>query len=258
MRIVVLLCALALTPFMSVAAPVVESVKGDVQASDRAVGPGAQLDVPTTVSTGVGAQAFLKFDDGTQIVLGENALLRVVDSRYTSSGVSDRMVLDLLRGSARVVTGKVAQYSPKQFFFRLPQAQLMVEQPSDFTVVLVNPAYVTVNAGSVIASNTAGAVTLKAGSISTIATNAAAATAIPASSLPPTAASSMSSLSVASVSAPTGGGASVGVAAGAAGTGGAAFVTPAVVLVGAAVAGAAAAVANSSDDPSTQSTATHH
>ena len=88
--------------------------------------------------------------------------------------MTNRAVFDLMRGSARVVTGKVAAANPKQFFFRLPQTQLTVERPADFTVALVNPAYVTVNAGSVISSNTYGVSTLAAGSTSAIATNAAA------------------------------------------------------------------------------------
>jgi hypothetical protein len=247
--------ALAL-PLTAHATAVLESLTGTAQVGDAALTVGQKVLAPTTVTTGPGAQAFLRFEDGMQIVLGENSLLRVVDFRFSSSGVTNRAVFDLMRGSARVVTGKVAAGNPKQFFFRLPQTQLTVERPADFTVALVNPAYITVNAGSVISSNTYGVSTLAAGSTSTIATNAAAVAAIPASSLPATAASAMSNLSVAAVSAPAGT-ASAGVAAGAAGGAGFGVVAP-LVVIGAGVAGIAAAAANSDEASNQQTTTTHH
>jgi hypothetical protein len=247
--------ALAL-PLTALAAGVVESLTGTAQVGDAPITVGQKIVAPTTVTTGPGAQAFLRFEDGMQIVLGENSLLRVVDFRFSPNGVADRAVFDLMRGSARVVTGKVAAANPKQFFFRLPQTQLTVERPADFTVALVNPAYITVNAGSVISSNTYGVSTLAAGSTSTIATNAAAVAAMPASALPATAASAMSNLSVAAVSAPAGT-ASAGVAAGAAGGAGFGIAAP-LVVIGAGVAGIAAASANSDDAPAQQTTTTHH
>ena len=247
--------ALAL-PLASYAAAVVESLQGGGQMGDAPLTRGQKIVAPTTVSTGPGAQAFLRFEDGMQIVLGENSLLRVVDFRFTQSGVTNRAVFDLMRGSARVVTGKVALNNPKQFFFRLPQTQLTVDRPADFTVALINPAYVTVNVGSVISSNTYGVSTLSAGSTSVVATNSAAVASIPASSLPAGASSAMGNLAVASVSAPAGG-AATGLAAASAGGAGIGFVTP-LVVIGAAVAGAAAVAGNSDDTPSQQTTTTHH
>ena len=249
----VLALALPLTAF---AMAVVESLTGTAQMGDAPVTVGQKVVAPTTVTTGPGAQAFLRFEDGMQIVLGENSLLRVVDFRATSSGITDRAVFDLMRGSARVVTGKIAANNPKQFFFRLPQTQLTVERPADFTVALVNPAYITVNAGSVISSNTFGVSTLTAGTTSTIATNAAAVATIPASSLPATASTAMSTLSVASVSAPAGG-AAVGVAAGGAAGGAGLGIFAPIIVIGAGVAGIAAA-SSDSESPSQPTTPTHH
>jgi FecR protein len=247
--------ALAL-PLASHAAAVVESLQGGVQVGDARLTVGQKIVAPTTVSTGPGAQAFLRFEDGMQIVLGENSLLRVVDFRFTPSGVTDRAVFDLMRGSARVVTGNIALKSPKQFFFRLPQTQLTVERPADFTVALINPAYVSVNVGSVVSSNTYGVSTLSAGSTSAIATNSAAVASIPASSLPAGASSAMSNLAVASVSAPAGS-AATGLAAASAGGAGIGFVTP-LVVVGAALAGVAAAAGNDDDNAAASHSATTH
>jgi hypothetical protein len=247
----------AALPLSAFAAAVAQSVKGEVQANGAALAQGEKVSAPTAISTGPGAQVFLRFEDRMQIVLGENSLLRIVDFRFSSSGVTDRAVFELLRGSARVVTGRIAQNDPKQFFFRTPQTQLTMDsRGADFTVALVNPAYITVNSGSVISSNGWGNVTLSSGSTSAIASNAAAPTAMSASALPATASGPMLMLAGASVSAPAG-----GVAAGA-GTvaGGTAFgiATP-VVVVGAVVAGVFAAAAKENDaGPSQPSATTHH
>ena len=246
--------ALAL-PLAALAGAVVESLKGEVQAAGSPVTAGQKLVPPTAITTGPGAQAFLRFDDGMQIVLSENSLLRMIDYMFTPSGVADRAVFELLRGAARVVTGKVALNNPKQFFFRTPQTQLTVERPADFTVALVNPAYITVNTGSVLSSNGSGTVPLNAGSTSAIASNAAAPAAISPNAVPSVASSAISNLSVAQVTPPAGGTATGATATGAAG----AVQTTTWVLIGIAVAGAAAVVATQDDDdPSPTATPSHH
>ena len=246
--------ALAL-PLAALAGAVVESLKGEVQAAGSPVTAGQKLVPPTAITTGPGAQAFLRFDDGMQIVLSENSLLRMIDYMFTPSGVADRAVFELLRGAARVVTGKVALNNPKQFFFRTPQTQLTVERPADFTVALVNPAYITVNTGSVLSSNGSGTVPLNAGSTSAIASNAAAPAAISPNAVPSVASSAISNLSVAQVTPPAGGTATGATVAGTAG----AVQTTTWVLIGIAVAGAAAiAASQNDDDPSPAATPSHH
>ncbi|MGH8630952.1 MAG: FecR domain-containing protein, partial [Burkholderiales bacterium] len=189
---------------MAFAGAVVESLRGGAQAGEAPLARGQRIAAPVAISTEAGAQVFLRFDDGMQIVLDGNSLLRVVDFRYAKGAPEGRAVFELLRGAARVVTGAVARDNPKQFFFRTPQTQLTVERPADFTVALVNPAYVTVNAGTVLSSNGWGTVPLSAGSTSAIATNAAAPASIPAASLPPSASSAIGNLSAASVGPPLG------------------------------------------------------
>ena len=257
LRILVMgVLALAL-PLTALASAVVENFKGDVQAAGAGVMQGQRLVAPTAIATGPGAQVFLKFDDGMQIVLSENSLLRMIDFRFSPNGVTDRAVFELLRGGARVVTGKVALNNPKQFFFRTPQTQLTVERPADFTVALVNPAYITVNSGSVLSSNGWGTTVLNAGSTSAIAGNAAAPAAISASSMPTAASSAMSSLSLASVSMPVGS-TTAGAGAVAGGAAGAGLGVP-LVVGGAALAGIAAVAAGVDDDgPAQAATPSHH
>ena len=73
-------------PLTAVGAGVVESLKGTAHRGDSPLYVGQKILAPTTISTGAGAQVFLRFEDGTQIVLGENSLLRMVDFRFTPGG----------------------------------------------------------------------------------------------------------------------------------------------------------------------------
>lgn len=246
--IVIGILALAL-PAAAHASAVVESLSGEVQMGGAPIFAGQRIASQAAITTGAGSQAFLRFDDGMLVVVNENSMLRVVDFR---TGTNGRAVFDLMSGAARVVTGRVAADNPKQFFFRTPQTQLTVEEPSDFTVVLVNPAYVSVAKGSLVSSNGAGTVALKAGSTSVIASSAAAPANIAAASMPQTASAAMNNLSVASV-APPAGGPAAGAPAGGAAFSGAGFAMP-IVVIGGVAAGAAALVGN--DDPSTATT--HH
>jgi hypothetical protein len=249
------LLAVAITavavPCAALASAVVETTSGPVLADGAPVFKGQTLLAEANITTGPGAQVLLRFDDGMHVALNENSRLRLVDFRY-NRGPNDRVVMDLLQGGARVSTGRVAAANPKQFFLRSPQAQFGVQGPADFAVVLVNPAFLTVNVGTVLASNGAGTVAFGAGATATVATSGALATPIAASAFPQTAASAFGNLQAAAVAAP--GGASGGALAAGGAAGGAGFgVAGPVVVFGAAVAGAAGAL--KSDDASAT---THH
>ncbi len=242
--------ALAL-PLAALAEVTAESVKGNARADKEPLVAGQKLEPQVAITTEAGAQVFLRFSDGMQIVLNENSLLRIIDFRHTSSGVTDRAVFELLRGAARVVTGTVARDNPKQFFFRTPHTQLAVERPSDFTVALVNPAYIAVHKGALVSSNAAGPTTLTEGSTSIVANASTPSASIPSSSMPPQASNAMGNLSTAQVNPPAGGPA--GGSPGAALAGGADLAVPAL-AIGAGAAAAAALLGN--DDPSP--TPSHH
>jgi hypothetical protein len=195
------LLALAL-PLAASAAAVVESVKGSARAGQMALSPGVKFVAPTSIATGPSSQVTLKFDDGMQIVLGENSLLRMLHFRHAEKGAQDRAVFELLLGGARVVTGKIAADSPQQFFFHTPHTDLTVEGPADFSVVLANPAYIVVNAGSLISSNGMGTTTLGTGSTTVVPSSSDAAAPIKPAAVPAAAAASMKTLQTASVGVP--------------------------------------------------------
>ena len=204
---------LALTlPFAAFAqtGAVVESLRGVAQAGNAELKQGQRLTGPTTVSTQAGAQASLRFDDGMQIVLGENTLLRIIDFRHAAG--SHRAAFELLLGSARVVTGRVAANDPSQFLFRTPQAELKVEHPADFSVALVNPVYVMVQAGRVLAVNGQGTTVLNAGSTWYIASGSSVPATISTHFIPPAASTSLNNLSAVALSSSPQGGSMAGFA----------------------------------------------
>jgi hypothetical protein len=156
------LLALAL-PGVAIASAIVESLRGSAQVGTATARQGERIFTGSTLSTGPQSRARLRFDDGMEITLEENSRLRLVDFRHSRGGANDRVVLDLLAGAARVITGEIARSNPAQFFFRTPQASFGVLGPSDFSIALSDGAYVSVSRGTVIAANRAATVSLVPG-----------------------------------------------------------------------------------------------
>jgi hypothetical protein len=241
-------------PLAAYANGVVQSMKGDVKAGPvgqaaATVAVNQRLMPGTAVTTGADAQVVLRFDDGQQVVLNQNTEFRIVDFRYDASD-SDRTVFDLVKGALRMLSGAIVGRNRQVVALRTPQATMGI-RGTDFMVVLVNPAYVSVLQGAVSVTNAAGTVAFGAGSFGSVATSATLATAIPASALPAAASAAFSSMSAAAGVAAAG-----GAAEGAAGTAAAAGGTSAATAAG--VAAAAAAVAGAAAASRSTSTTTHH
>jgi hypothetical protein len=180
---------------------VVESLKGTARAGQRVLTQGLRFTAPTSIATEPGSQVTLKFDDGMQIMLDQNSLMRILQFRQAEKGGQDYAVFELLAGAARVVTGQIAA-KPKQFFFHTPYTELTVATPADFSVVLINPAYIAVRAGTLISTNAWGNTTLATGSTSVLESSAAAPVKIANSKMPPSAVASMKTLQAAALGVP--------------------------------------------------------
>ena len=244
------LLALSLGLWSLLAAPfgfangVYQSVTGDVRAAVGAAAPASvakdQRLVPgTTVTTGAGAQAVIRFDDGHAVVLNENSEFRVNQYIFDKDRPqSDNIAMQILKGAMRSVSGLIATRNRTAFALLAPQATIGI-RGTDFMIALVNPAYLSVLQGSIGVTNAAGAATFAAGATATVASSTALAVAIPASSLPASVAQSFNSMASVAV-----GGAGASAASGAA-TGG---VTAGAVAAGIAAVGVAAAISSSSSD----------
>ena len=243
-RMLVLAAVAAVLPSAALANAQVDFLKGTAQVGAEQAYKYQRVSAGQSVTTGPQSQLVLNFDDDMKLVLGADTELRIVDFRYARGATSNRAVLDLIRGSLRVVTGTVARSGEGAFSLRTPQASFAVRSgPADFTVALVNPAYLSVARGQVAVTNSYGTAAFGPGATAQIANSAALAAAIPPAQIPPVAAASLQSLGAASV-APAGG-VAYGAPAATIGTGGQSY-GPMLLVIG--VAAVAAAAASSSDD----------
>jgi hypothetical protein len=197
----------------------------------------------------------LRFDDGLRILLHEKSELRIRDYIHTPADTRySHVVLDLVRGSGRFVMGSIALNNPRTGFqLMTPQAYLQAKGGADFAAVIVNPLYLSVNAGAVLATTKYGAVSFAAGSTALVATDAAMPVEMSASSLPAQTSAALGNLNTVAMAAP--GGAASGAAL--APTGGAGFAVPAV-AAGAAAFGLGVAAARSNSKSPVSHSATNH
>jgi len=231
------------------------NMRGDVRIGTNPALPQQKVISGSTVTTGVGAQATLKFEDQQQVVLNENTTFRITDFRYRAAEPrGDRAVFDLLRGALRFISGVVGARNPNVVQLRVPQATIGI-RGTDFMVALVNPAFVNVVSGAISATNGGGAVVFGAGSIGQVASASALAVPIPASALPAAASGAFSNLAAAQVAAAVTPAAASSATAGAA-TGTAATATTAGVGAAVVIGVGAAVIGTAVDDTSTPTV--HH
>lgn len=115
------------------------------------------IPVGSTINTGDGAQAVIRFDDGGAVVLDHNSQFRVVDYRYDAKKPAEgRSVFDFLKGAARFVTGLIARTEYANYSLRTQVATIGV-RGTDFDLA-TGSLYISVNSGAVTATNASGTV----------------------------------------------------------------------------------------------------
>lgn len=248
----------------ALAAAQVFSKEGDVQrfvagASPTPVGNKERIAAGNTVTTGPGGKVILRFDDGLQIAMNENSAIRIVEYKYRDAALAageDKAVFELVRGAARVVTGAMMERSADAFTMRGPQADIILREPADFSVALVNPMYLSVHQGIVVVSNQAGRLGLAQGATVSIANASAVPATLQPSALPQVTSQAFQNLQVAGVTTP--GAAASGALPASAATSGTGLGVGAAGLVAAGAGAAAIAVSSGSDDEPASSSTTHH
>jgi len=179
------------------AAANVQSLRGDARAGNVQLSVKDRITSGATITTGAGAQAVLRFDDGQQVVINENTVFRITDFRYREAEpAGDRAIFDLLRGALRVITGAVGARNLNNFQLRVPQATISV-RGTDFMVAIVNPVYASVLHGAISVTNAGGTTVLGAGSFGSVVSASSLAVSIPSSALPAAASSAFSSMGAA-------------------------------------------------------------
>lgn len=78
----------------------------------RTMGKGLQLEEGDRLTTADGAVAIVRFNDGTRLTLRPNSEMVVQNYRFDGKSKDESMVLQLLRGGFRAVTGLISKSSP--------------------------------------------------------------------------------------------------------------------------------------------------
>ena len=127
-RISTLLCVLALASGTAFAqtqaqtppelqAGTVKSVRGDVQllsasGTQRAASPGDMLMPIDRVMTGADSAASVVLRDGTTMVVGPSSRLDVKEFHFDATTQDGGLLVSLLRGSMRMITGLIGKKQP--------------------------------------------------------------------------------------------------------------------------------------------------
>ena len=168
---------------------VFQNITGEVKAGVGSAAPvaplaGERFQSGATVRTGPGSGAILKFDDGHGLVLHEKTELRISNFRFDRDRPGDdNLELQLVAGALRSVTGVIGQRSRNRVVLAIPQAKIGI-RGTDFTVVLANPAYLSVAQGAIGVSNAAGSVVFSSGALGTVAADGSLAAPVMASAVP--------------------------------------------------------------------------
>lgn len=179
------------------AAPRVESVSGEVMAvrgeQRFALQTGQSLENGTTLSSGSGASAVIRFDDGQVVVLASSSVFKLDNYRFTPGKPEEnRSELELVRGAMRFISGVLGKQTPEAVKIKTQTATIGI-RGTDF-MLATGSLYISVGEGAVTLTNAAGTFTLPAGSLWELTSLNAAPVSITSSQLPTAAGSYFNSL----------------------------------------------------------------
>jgi hypothetical protein len=147
------LFALAFTELVFASA-VVTSLTGTVQvqigtAPARLLRQGDRVNQGDTVSTGSASSAVLKFDDGQVVALTANSRMTVTSYQFNSQAGTGNVLLSLIDGGMRAITGLIGKNSPDKVSYRAATATIGI-RGTDVTIVT--------SGGNVVVAVTDGAI----------------------------------------------------------------------------------------------------
>ena len=136
------------------AGAVVTSTTGTIsvqtgQAAPRTLRTGDQVAQGDTVITGANSAAVLKFDDGQVVALTANSRMQVTAYAYNPATESGNVLLSLVSGGMRAITGLIGRRAPNQVAYRAATATIGI-RGTDCTIATAD--------GIVIASVSNGSI----------------------------------------------------------------------------------------------------
>lgn len=169
-RISIFLALLALffTDLALAAGAIATSITGTVQvqtgpSSAKPVRQGDEVRQGDTIFTAGNSSAVLKFDDGQIIALTSNSRMTVTAYQYNPATESGNVLLSLVTGGMRAITGLIGRRTPSQVAYRAATATIGI-RGTDGTiatngtdvVVTVTDGVMTLTQGNLVLTISAG------------------------------------------------------------------------------------------------------
>lgn len=161
MRLILLL-SLLLFPALAAAEPtaVVTRLVGQASAGAEELRPGATIETGTPLATAIGARMELRFADGTQVVLGEQARLTVERFSWHPAEGRGEALLRSDAGAFLVTTGAIAKLPDRPLRVATPVASIGVRGTRFWGGKLDHALDVVVLDGVIFVENQTGRVEL--------------------------------------------------------------------------------------------------
>lgn len=194
-----------------------------------------------SVITGPNSQVVLKFEDGHVVALKDGTDFVVRSYRYEAAAPEQNsMLLTLVKGGLRSLTGMLGRANKQSFELRTPTATIGIRGSDWMAAMQANNLYTGVNSGGIVVNNAANSLPINPGQYSATLGNGATQL-VSLSQLPVGVFGSLPQLSL-----------GAGIAAGTAG------VSASAVAIGVAAAGVLTAVAGDDNSSTSHSSTTHH
>ena len=168
LSVFVALMALFFTDLALAASAAVTSVTGSAQvqtgtSSPRTLRQGDEVSQGDTVVTGANSSLVLKFDDGQVAALTANSRMVISTYTYNPASESGNVLLSLVSGGMRAITGLIGRRSPNQVAYRAATATIGIRGTDTTMATDGTNVVVTVSEGSVTYSYQGVTLTLTAG-----------------------------------------------------------------------------------------------
>lgn len=162
------LLALFFADLALAAGAVITSTTGSVsvqtgQASARPLRTGDQVAQGDTVITGANSAAVMKFDDGQVVAMTANSRMQVTAYQYNPQTESGNVLLSLVSGGMRAITGLIGRRAPNQVAYRAATATIGIRGTDTTIATADGNVVVTVSEGAVSFSFQGQTLTINAG-----------------------------------------------------------------------------------------------
>jgi hypothetical protein len=152
MLLAVIGCAFAQLAFANSA--IVTSLTGTAtartgNAAPRTLRQGDEVSQGMTVATGANSSAVLRFSDGQVAALSGNSQMQITAYQYEQQTGTGNVLLSLISGGMRAITGLIGKASPNKVSYRAATATIGIRGTDVLIIAIGGDVTVTVSEGSI-------------------------------------------------------------------------------------------------------------